>query len=111
MLRRYLLGRSASDELVRSVACAIAKVSPGVLRHRLRSVLDCDWLSELQSVSVPILYLGGQLDILVVERSAKVIRKARPETEFAVMRAPHLLVQAEPRQVTERAVEFLRKVL
>ena len=106
-IRRYLVGNDASDEMVRSVGSAIAKVPAGALAHRLRCVLGCDYRHELRSLSVPVLYVGAVQDRLVGKRSAEVIREVRSETRFVSVDGPHLVVQARPREVMREMLDFL----
>lgn len=110
MLRRYLVGSSASDELVRRVGAVIAQVSRRVLAHRLGSVVRCDCRGDLRKIAVPMLYVGAAQDRLIGKRSAEVIWAARPEAEFAMIDGPHLIVQTRVRAVADEVVGFLQRV-
>jgi pimeloyl-[acyl-carrier protein] methyl ester esterase len=107
-IRRYLVGKSAPDELVRIVATTVSTVAPGVLSHRLRAVLKCDVRDELRSVSVPLLFVEAAQDQLLRKRSVTDIKDAKPDATFFVIDGPHLILQTQPRKVGEMLAEFLR---
>ncbi len=60
--RYFLVGAAASKDLISGVCGTLTQVSAGVLASRLRSVLSCDSVQALRSVSVPLLYLAGSRD-------------------------------------------------
>ncbi|MBS1821484.1 MAG: alpha/beta hydrolase [Acidobacteria bacterium] len=108
--RQFLVGNSASQALVDAVRTTVSGVSNGVLAHRLRSVLSCKAECELRSVSVPLLYVAGVEDRLVTESSFHEIKHGKPDALIASINAPHLLLQAKPREAIDALVPFLSQV-
>jgi pimeloyl-ACP methyl ester carboxylesterase len=103
-----LLGKTGSRNRLRSVSAAISSVSPRVLSHRLRAVLECDEMAELEKVVVPILYIRAGKDRLVGESSLPTILRVRPNTSLARIIGPHLILQAEPQRADDALVNFLQ---
>jgi pimeloyl-[acyl-carrier protein] methyl ester esterase len=110
LLRKYMLGFTASPELLRKVRSVLSKVSPGVMAHRLRVALACSSRKELSQVSIPLLYISGTDDRLIRRRSIEEIRDAKPDTCFLGIEGPHLIVQTQPRKVAEALGCFLREM-
>ena len=105
-LRALLVGRAAPRELVEAVARAVGWVAPGVMARRLRDVSDVDVESALSSIRVPVLYVAGARDRLVGRRGLEGIRRRLPEVESIILDAPHLVLQARPREAAAAIVEF-----
>jgi len=108
--RRFLVGKSASQALVDTVRATVSGVSSGVLAHRLRSVLSCKAECELRSVSVPLLYFAGTEDRLVTTASFHEVKQEKPDSFVSSIDAPHLLLQAKPREVVAALVSFLKRI-
>lgn len=108
--RQFLVGDSASQTLVDTVRSTVSSVSSGVLAHRLRSVLSCKAERELRSVSVPLLYLAGIEDRLVTTTSLHEVKQEKPDALVASIDAPHLLLQAKPRESVNALVSFLKQL-
>jgi pimeloyl-[acyl-carrier protein] methyl ester esterase len=108
--RQFLVGNAAPQSLVDAVRATVSSLSSGVLAHRLRSVLSCEADRELRSVSVPLLYISGDQDRLVTESSLDEVRQGKPDALVASIHAPHLLLQAEPREAVDALVSFLLRV-
>lgn len=92
----FLLGGYATPVLRRQLAEALARVSPAVIRARLRAVIDIDVTENLQRVRAPLLYLRASRDRLVSEASARLIAALAPQTETVVVDGPHMLLQTAP---------------
>jgi pimeloyl-[acyl-carrier protein] methyl ester esterase len=82
VISRLLLGTGSRTQ-IQSVRVAISSVSPRVLSHRLRAVLECDEIAELGKVDVPILYIVADKDRLVAESSVATILRIRPDASVA----------------------------
>ena len=108
--QHFLVGDSAPKSLVDGVRATISSVSVGVLAHRLRSVLSCTGKRELCAVSIPLLYLLGLEDRLVHRFSFDEIQQAKPDARLASVEAPHLILQAKPREASEVVIRFLQQV-
>jgi len=107
VLRLWLLGPDADDELLRAVKDAIARVRPRVLAARLQSICDCDATRELAQIRVPILYLQAAQDRLVGESSLGRVLEARPEIQVARIDGPHVLLQMRSKECKDAIVAFL----
>ncbi|HEV2134817.1 MAG TPA: alpha/beta hydrolase [Terracidiphilus sp.] len=108
--RQFLVGNSAPQSRVDTVRNTVSSVSSGVLAHRLRSVLSCQAKHELRSVSVPLLCIAGIEDRLVTESSFNEVRQVKPDAQVARIKAPHLLLQSNPREVVDALVSFLKGI-
>jgi pimeloyl-[acyl-carrier protein] methyl ester esterase len=108
LIRYYLLGQRASEQLVNNFMSAVQSVSGKVLLSRLKCIFNVDAKDALRACPVPILYLSGKQDKLVSERSLQEIRAIKPEVEVARIDGPHLLLQREPVESAEAIDGFLR---
>jgi pimeloyl-ACP methyl ester carboxylesterase len=104
----WLVGQDAPASLLKTVRAAITSVSPNVLAARLREVIDCEVLAELDEITAPILYIQAEQDRLVGASCLEEIRRIRPQVAVSKLEGPHLLLQREPRQAAEVISEFLR---
>lgn len=108
--RLMLYGSKAPQELIERIRAAIASVRPKVLMDRVQSVVSCNVLGELREVKVPMLFLQARHDGLVSAACADEIRRAKPEIEFVVLDASHLLLQQMPHQTAEIVADFVRRL-
>jgi pimeloyl-ACP methyl ester carboxylesterase len=110
VIRHFLVGPTAGDDLVNEVASAIARVPPHVFAARLTEVMTEDVGAWMQRCSGPVLYLRGTEDLLIPEASMERIH-ALCRAEMVSIPGPHFLLQVAPdaawaaidRFVTERA--------
>ncbi len=102
-----LLGGYATPELRRLSCEAIDAVSPSVLAHRVRAVLNVDVRRELEACRVPILYLRGTHDRLVGRRNGNDVTARCSSAEVAEIPAPHFVLQAQPAAAAAAVSEFL----
>ena len=107
MLEYFLIGPHASKSLKLAFRRAVRSVSADVLAERARAVISCDAKLEIGQVNVPMLYLRGTEDRLVGKASLDQIKSLRPETISFSVRAPHLLLQREPRIAARAITQFL----
>jgi pimeloyl-[acyl-carrier protein] methyl ester esterase len=107
LLKRFLIGSGASRTSVKQLKDAIRSVSPAVLARRAQLVLGCDVREDLARVSAPLLYLQGSRDAIIGERNLLEIRKVKHDAQLAVIDAPHLILQREPRAAAERIMQFV----
>lgn len=106
LLRRYMLGPDAGDELVREVADAVASVPATVLASRIRIILEGDEASAFERCDLPMLYLRGTEDRLVSEQAWRRMAALRP-IPLAQIAGPHLLLQASPAAAWAAVLPFL----
>lgn len=102
-----LLGRYATPELRRVLCEAIDAVSPDVLTHRARSVLEVDVRHELESCRVPVLYLRGTHDRVVGRRNGDEVATLCSSARVVEIPASHFVLQAQPAAATAAVSEFL----
>jgi len=88
------------------VEAAIGGVRPAVLAARVRAILAIDVAIELQSCSVPVLYLSATEDRLVRPSSLAYIRQLYPAVESATLAGPHLLLQVAAKGAAEALQKF-----
>lgn len=105
IIRRYLVGNDAPEALVRSVADAVRNVSAHVLSRRVHEVLTVDACSELRRIELPILYLEGFQDRIVVQRRA--LAQCRPDLDWRIIDSPHLVLQCRPREAADCVNELV----
>lgn len=109
LVRRLLLGKDASVELVKLFQETLQLVMPSVLQSRLQNVSDVDVRDSLSKCQVPILYLAAKRDNLVSNRSLVEIKSIRPDIESIIIDGPHFLLQSKPQIAVEAMMEFLRR--
>ena len=107
-LRHFLLGHSASPELVRALKRAIRKIRPAVLARRLKEIFDIDCSTALKQCPAPILYLAATHDALVRQSSISAIRAIRPDVHVVTLPGPHLLLQTHPAAAWRAIQQFLK---
>lgn len=107
-LSPVLLGRFANAFLSTALSQAINKVSPSVMRERLRSVLNVDRSKQLGQVNVPTLYLRATDDRVVPETTSTRIARLKPQVQIIDINAPHCLLQAAPYEAARVVIDFLR---
>jgi pimeloyl-ACP methyl ester carboxylesterase len=88
---------------------ALSRVSPAVIRKRLRAVVEVDVSALLSRVAVPVLCLRASADRLVPSSASEELA-AIPRIQFAEVEGPHFLLQANPSAVTSHVRGFMREV-
>ncbi|MGK5058742.1 alpha/beta fold hydrolase [Janthinobacterium sp. LB2P49] len=109
-LRQALLAPYATPPLQAELAAALAQVPPGVLRQRLRAVLEIlekDASPSFARGSLPVLYLRARHDRLVPPANALQILRLAPGTQLVDIAAPHMLLQAAPEAAAGAVAAFL----
>lgn len=107
IIRRYLLGSDASDELVRHTRSVLAQMPRGVLLRKLDLLARANCATALKGVSIPVLSLFGSEDRLLGRGYIRRVDWGQ-EVVKAVLRGPHLLAQTSPEEVLECCNAFLR---
>lgn len=109
LLRRYMLGSTADDELLRELAATVASVPSAVLASRVRSVLGVDETTTFARCTMPMLYVRGMQDRLVPDSALRRMAAAR-QIRTARVPGPHLLLQANPVGAWKAIVPFLESL-
>jgi pimeloyl-[acyl-carrier protein] methyl ester esterase len=107
LLESFLVGSRAPERLKLLLRRTVRSVNTDVFAKRARAVLDCDARQEIRRVKVPLLYLQAAEDRLVGSECLEEIRRFHPATISISIRAPHLLLQREPRVAAEAITQFL----
>ena len=110
LVRAFLLGREAPDDLVRETVEVIRSVRPEVLASRLRMVLAAGPADRSRLVTVPVLYLQGRRDRLLGRRGLRTVLALKPDTAVVEIDGPHLLLQAKPEEALRSIGPFLGEV-
>jgi pimeloyl-[acyl-carrier protein] methyl ester esterase len=107
-LREYFsLGFDAPESLKLALRRTVQSLNTEVFARRARAAIDCDARDEIRRVEVPLLYLQAAGDRLVAAECLDEIKRLHPETISISIRAPHLLLQREPRAAAQAIVQFL----
>lgn len=106
-LKYFVAGAHAPKSLIQAVRKARRSVSPAVFAKRAQATIHCNAREEIRKVNVPLLYLQATEDHLVEKSSLAEIQRLHPQTISVSIRAPHLLLQTEPRAAAEAITEFL----
>ncbi len=109
VVRHFLAGRDAPDDLVREVQGAVATVSAEVLAHRSSEALRVDARATLAEVAVPVLFLAPTRDRLIRRDAHEDVLAVRPDAEIALVDAPHMILQRCPHASLARIEEFLAR--
>lgn len=110
-IRRYLVGRDASDALTQRVKQTVASIPARVLRNRLNEVLTYSAMEFLPRVKASMLYIQASDDRLVPSTAFEAIASANPKAMHHLMNGPHLLAQANPSSVATAVVNFIHTVV
>jgi len=102
-----LLGGYATPTLRRLSCEAIDAVSPHVLAHRVRAVLNVDVRRELEACRVPVLYLRGTHDRVVSRRNGDEVAARSSSARVEEIPAPHFVLQAQPAAAAAAVSKFL----
>ena len=107
-LREYFtLGFGAPESLKLILRRTLRSINTEAFAKRARATIDCDARQEIREVNVPLLYLQATNDRLVGSECLEEIKRLHPETISISIRAPHLLLQREPRVAAQAIIQFL----
>jgi pimeloyl-ACP methyl ester carboxylesterase len=107
LIRHFMAGPDAPDAVVAEVQRAVAAVRAEVLAHRSAEALRVDAREALAGVEVPILFLAPTRDRLIRRDAHEDVVALRPDTEVALLPAPHMVLQRCPHASLARIEEFL----
>jgi pimeloyl-ACP methyl ester carboxylesterase len=105
----FQLGPFATPTLLEQVAQTNARVPPAVLHARLAEIALVDVTRELASVDVPMLYMRATRDRLVPASCAEHIKRLSAAVRIVDIDAPHMLLQAAPRECADVIAGFVRQ--
>ncbi|WP_256578233.1 alpha/beta fold hydrolase [Pseudomonas sp. PIC25] len=110
LIAALLLGRFATPALRSLLEHALSRVSPSVLRARLRAVSSVDESASLLAAKAPVLYLRATEDRLVPAANARLIEQLCSSVHVMPISGPHCLLQACPAEAVAAIDSFLREV-
>ncbi|MCV2362863.1 alpha/beta hydrolase [Paucibacter sp. DJ1R-11] len=110
LLSWALLGSFAKGTLRSLLKEAVGRVSPSVMRARVRAVLEVDVTVELSQMRVPCLYLQASADRVVPARAATLIRSVLASVQLVRLDAPHCLLQGVPEKSADALASFVRRL-
>ncbi len=84
-------------------------VDQGVFAARLQAMASVDASADLARSGLPLLYLRGRRDRLVLPSSVHHIRSLRPDLEVVTFDAPHLLLQSQPEAAWAAIQDFIER--
>jgi pimeloyl-[acyl-carrier protein] methyl ester esterase len=103
----FIAGSHVPESLKQAIRHTVRSVNPEILAKRARACIDCDARNEIRQVRVPLLFLQATRDRLVGKECMDEIKRLHPETITISIRAPHLLLQSEPRVAAKIIMQFL----
>lgn len=108
-LSLLLWGRWRTRERTRSLAHALAQVSPDVLRTRAGEALDVD-LTHAPSLRVPVLYLQAMRDRVIGASASRALQAVAVDMHVQRFDAPHFLLQVRARECADAIATFVRNL-
>jgi len=106
-VKYFVAGAHAPRNLIQAVREARRSVNTTVFAKRAQAAIHCNAREEIRKVNVPLLYLQATDDHLVEKSSLEEIQRLHPPTISVSIRAPHLLLQTEPRASAAAITDFL----
>ena len=107
---KTLMSRYSTSELRALLARVHLQVAPAVTAQRIRSILALDCRKALKECPVPLAYIRGALDGVVPARNCREILAIKPSVREFVIRAPHMILQTQPRAAADVISAFMRTV-
>jgi pimeloyl-[acyl-carrier protein] methyl ester esterase len=108
LLRFLLAGEERWSHLLPLIRKEVQEIRPHVLEARVRALLSVDVRRELAACPVPLLYLQAKHDHIVPPRCFRDVAATRSDVACCVLDAPHIILQAAPREAWQCIERFLR---
>lgn len=109
-LRSLMLGRWSTPARASAFQDAVSRLSPAILRSRLRAAVQADARSALASTAVPVLFLKASSDRVVAASAALEAQSRCHSMELRCVDGPHSLLQANPDGCSQEIRAFLRQL-
>jgi len=107
LIRRYLLGRDSSPELISAVNQTVEEIPTATIAHRIITCCEVDVRETYQRLKIPVLALNALQERLISRSCAQEFRSLRPDAKVIDLEAPHLLLESAPREAVSAIAEFL----
>ncbi|MEJ2422995.1 MAG: alpha/beta hydrolase [Candidatus Thiodiazotropha sp.] len=105
--RSLILGKQASDALIREFLQVITQLPPGLVKKRIRALKGLH--APSLEVDVPIFYLQAQQDRLISSDCWDDFKRRFPKAECYPMDGPHLLLQSQPKSASVLVAQLICK--
>jgi pimeloyl-[acyl-carrier protein] methyl ester esterase len=102
-----LMGHAHNPELKTHVAQTMTSVNTSVVHHRIKEVLHTKVSPRITQLDMPILYLQGQNDNLVLAHNYDRVKRYLPQTQKVVVPASHMVLQMNPEVCKAAISEFI----
>lgn len=107
-MRQALLGTGAPDALARELIDCVRGVDLDVLTSRIDIVAK--ERMDATRIEIPVLYIRGTRDRLIIKLSAKQVGKHCDRFELVEIKGPHLILQTQPHAAAQAIRKFLAQV-
>ncbi len=85
---------------------AILQVAPSVFAHRVREILRVDVSEELRNCDVPILYMQGKRDRIVLASNLRRVQRIHPNIRCVQIDSGHMILKTRPAESARAIAEF-----
>lgn len=109
LLRFFLAGKTASQELLKQMLEVASSVAPQVWAKRLAEVFQVDESETFRNLKLPTLILQAKQDFLIGADTFPSVSSKMIEKVF--VESPHMLLQSQPQQAAEIINQFLYSLL
>jgi pimeloyl-ACP methyl ester carboxylesterase len=86
---------------------ALCDLTPWVIAKRARSALRVNVMEQLSTCPVPVLYLRGERDRLILRRNLAEMSRALPSLRIARLDGGHCILKSRPALAAAAIVEFI----
>ena len=107
LLRRQLLGREDTPELIALLQESLQQAPVQVIAARVRALTRVDATPELRACRLPLLVLSARADTVVPARCTAHILRHAAQAEWREFPGPHLLLQTRPEPATAAILRFM----
>jgi pimeloyl-[acyl-carrier protein] methyl ester esterase len=106
IIRGFLLGEAAPEELICRARAVISSVNPKVLATRLRQALTSDYCAGQIQCTARVVALFSKADRLLGPTALTSISKACSTAELLEINAPHFALQSVPGEIIQSLVDL-----
>ena len=106
LIAAVVTGRDTPAELFQLFEHVMGQTTPEVLGFRAREALRVDVTADLRRCRLPMLFLQGGQDHLILGHNANVVRSLRPDYRVKKLSTSHCLLQRKPEEALAAIGEF-----
>lgn len=93
--------------IIDAISSELQHSTPEVLAHRIHSVATVNATEALKACSVPLAYIQGTQDFVVLGRNLRQIQAHKPDVHVEQLPAQHFLLQSHPEQAWNAISRFI----